>query len=107
MLGEGDEIKNEILDQKRRKKRKNWTTDEFAVLTSLATEKASILDKRYDNALSKQQKDAIWANISQQVSLASKIPRSPRACKRRWHSQKNKATTNVKKWIAESRKTGF
>ena len=51
MLGEGDEIKNEILDQKRRKKQKNWTPDEFAVLTSLATEKASILDKRYDNAL--------------------------------------------------------
>ena len=92
--------------ESKKRKRPNWSSDEMAVLKDLATEHATILDKKYDNMTSKETKRKIWDDISKKVSMQGKFERSPNACRKRWQNQKSAAISSVRTWAKETRQTG-
>ena len=92
---------------KRKKPAPNLSPDELDTLLNSASMHSPILSQKYGTEVTKESKNKIWAEISSQVSSIGKCPRSPRACKKNWHNSRSAATSKVRNFLRESRKTGI
>ena len=87
------------------KKAPNWSQKQTTVLIDLCSEHP-IIEQKYDNVVTKEAKRKAWEKISAAVTAADLPPRSPDACRKRQQNIKNRSSSKVRKWVAETRKTG-
>jgi len=100
-------MSSETPTKKKRVVSPNWSVDEISLLTDKSTFYASVLDKKYDDVVTKEKKKKIWSEISIAISALGHFQRTPADCKKKWQNIKSMSTSSVKTWFKASNKTGI